>query len=80
MPMDPDAIRTYIQAALPDAEVIITDLAGDNDHFAVRVVSPSFAGKPRIAQHRLVQEALKGKLGTELHALSVQTAVPDGDA
>lgn len=77
MPMEPAAIRTYISEALPDAEVTITDLAGDNDHFAVRVVSEQFRGKNRVAQHRLVQDALKGRLGTELHALSVQTAVPE---
>ena len=76
MPMPAEEIRRHIQEALPDAEVSITDLAGDNDHFAVKVVSAAFAGKPRVMQHKMVYEALKGKMGGELHALALQTAAP----
>ena len=68
-----DAIR----AALPDARVTITDLAGDNDHYAAHVVSAAFAGKTRVAQHKLVYEALGGRMGGELHALQLTTAVPN---
>ena len=77
MAMAADDIETMIRAALPDAEVTITDLAGDGDHYAAHVVSASFAGKPRVAQHKLVYEALGGRMGGELHALQLTTAVPN---
>ena len=70
-------IAALIKAALPDAEVTITDLAGDGDHYAARVVSEAFRGKARPAQHRLVYEALGGRMGGELHALQLTTAVPN---
>jgi stress-induced morphogen len=66
-----------IRAALPDAEVTITDLAGDNDHYAAHVVSAAFTGRPRVAQHKMVYEALGGRMGGVLHALQLTTAVPN---
>ncbi|MEM6666643.1 MAG: BolA family transcriptional regulator, partial [Pseudomonadota bacterium] len=39
MPMPAAEIETLIKTAFPDAQVEITDLAGDNDHFAANVVS-----------------------------------------
>ena len=77
MAMPADEIETLIRAALPDAEVTITDLAGDGDHYAAHVVSPAFVGKTRVAQHKLVYEALGGRMGGELHALQLTTAVPN---
>jgi stress-induced morphogen len=77
MAMAASDIETMIRAALPDAEVTITDLAGDGDHYAAHVVSAAFAGKPRVAQHKLVYEALGGRMGGELHALQLTTAVPN---
>jgi stress-induced morphogen len=77
MPMDQHEIERLIREALPDAKVEIRDLAGDGDHFAATVVSEAFRGKPRVAQHKLVYDALKGRMGGELHALALQTAVPD---
>ena len=76
MPMAADDIAAMIRTALPDAEVTITDLAGDGDHYAARVVSAAFAGMPRIKQHQLVYAALGGRMGGELHALQLTTAVP----
>jgi stress-induced morphogen len=70
-------IEAMIRAALPDAAVTITDLAGDGNHYAAHVVSASFAGKPRVAQHKLVYESLGGRMGGELHALQLTTAVPN---
>lgn len=70
-------IEALIRAALPDAQVTITDLRGDGDHYAAHVVSASFAGKPRVAQHKMVYEALGGRMGGELHALQLTTAVPN---
>ncbi len=77
MAMPASEIEALIKAALPDAQVTMTDLAGDNDHWAAHVVSAAFAGKPRIAQHKLVYAALGDRMGGELHALQLTTAVPN---
>jgi stress-induced morphogen len=77
MGMAADDIAAMIKAALPDAEVTITDLAGDGDHYAAHVVSAAFAGKSRVAQHQLVYKALGGRMGGELHALQLTTALPN---
>ncbi|EZP52660.1 MULTISPECIES: BolA family protein [Sphingomonas] len=74
MPMAADDIAALIRAAIPDAIVEITDLAGDGDHYAARVVSPSFAGKPLRQQHQAVYAALGTRMGGELHALQLKTA------
>lgn len=76
MPMHADEIEALIRAAIPDARVTITDLAGDGDHYAAHVTSASFAGKPRIAQHKAVFAALGGRMGGELHALQLTTGIP----
>jgi len=76
MAMAADDIATMIRAALPDAEVTITDLAGDGDHYAAHVVSTAFAGLSRVAQHKAVYAALGGRMGGALHALQLTTAVP----
>ena len=76
MPMKGDDIITAIEQALPGAVVELTDLAGDNDHWAVKVTAPQFSGKTRVQQHKLVYAALGGRMGGELHALQVSTAVP----
>ena len=76
MAMPASEIEALIRAALPGAEVTITDLAGDGDHYAAHVVAPEFAGKSRIAQHQMVYRALGGRMGGELHALQLTTAVP----
>jgi len=69
-------IERMIRSALPDAIVEITDLAGDGDHYAARVVSSAFRGLPRVRQHQLVYDALGGRMGGELHALALTTSVP----
>ena len=77
MPMAAADIETMICAAIPDATVEITDLAGDGDHYAARVVSESFRGLPRVRQHQRVYDALGGRMGGVLHALQLTTAVPN---
>jgi stress-induced morphogen len=77
MAMPAAEIQALIQTALPDAQVTITDLAGDGDHYSAHVVSAAFAGKNRVAQHKLVYEALGGRMGGVLHALQLTTAVPN---
>jgi len=77
MPMAASEIEAMIKAALPDARVEITDLAGDGDHYAARVVSEAFRGMTRVNQQRLVYDALGGRMGGVLHALQLTTAVPN---
>ena len=79
MAMPAEQLEEMILAAFPDAAVDIRDLAGDGDHYAARVVSSAFAGLSRVRQHQAVYAALKGKMGTELHALQLETAVPSGE-
>jgi len=74
MPMAAAEIEKMIVGAIPDARVEITDLAGDGDHYAARVVSASFAGMPRVRQHQAVYAALDGRMGGVLHALQLTTA------
>jgi len=78
MPMPAADIERLIKEALPDAEVTIRDLAGDGDHYAAEVISAAFKGKTRVQQHKMVYDALKGRMGGELHALSLQTSAPQG--
>ncbi|MCW1381360.1 BolA family transcriptional regulator [Novosphingobium sp. KCTC 2891] len=77
MAMTAGEIEAMIKAALPDADVTITDLAGDGDHYAAHVVSPAFRGMTRVAQHKAVYAALGGRMGGVLHALQLTTAVPN---
>lgn len=76
MAMDATEIETLIRAGLPDATVEITDLAGDGDHYAARVVSESFRGQTRLQQQRAVYAALGDRMGGVLHALQLTTAIP----
>jgi stress-induced morphogen len=78
MPMPAADIERLIKEALPDAEVTIRDLAGDGDHYAAEVISAAFKGKTRVQQHKMVYDALKGRMGGELHALALQTSAPQG--
>jgi stress-induced morphogen len=77
MGMPATEIEAMIRAALPGALIEITDLAGDENHYAARVVSESFRGLPRVRQHKAVYDALGGKMGGVLHALQLTTATPD---
>jgi stress-induced morphogen len=78
MAMDAGEIERLIKASIPDAEVAIRDLAGDGDHYAATVISESFRGKSRVQQHQIVYQALKGEMGGKLHALALQTGIPEG--
>ena len=77
MAMPAAEVEALIKAALPDAEVEIEALVDDGDHYLARVSSAAFAGKSRIQQHKMVYEALGGRMGGELHALQLVTAVPN---
>jgi stress-induced morphogen len=77
MAMHAADIEALIRTALPDARISVEDLAGDGDHYAATVVSEAFRGMSRVKQHQLVYQALGGRMGGQLHALALQTAVPD---
>jgi len=77
MPMPGPQIEKLIKDAFPDAEVTMTALADDNDHWAAMVVSAAFKGKTRVQQHQMVYAALQGRMGGALHALSLQTSAKD---
>ena len=66
-------IEKLIKSAIPDAEISIKDLAGDDNHYSATIKSKVFSGKSKIEQHKLVYKALKGKMGNELHALALNT-------
>ena len=73
MPMTEQQIKNFIEEALPDSKVEIEDLKGDGDHYSATVISKSFLGKSRVEQHKMVYNALKGRMGNELHALKLKT-------
>jgi stress-induced morphogen len=77
MAMDRDTLEGFLREAFPDAHIELKDLAGDNDHWSAEIVSDSFRGKSRVAQHQLVYAALKGRMGGSLHALALTTRAPD---
>ena len=77
MAMSAADIESMIKEAIPEAQVQISDLRGDGDHYAALVTSAAFKGKSRVQQHQMVYDALRGRMGNELHALALQTAIPD---
>lgn len=77
MAMDRTTLETFLREAFPDAEIVLTDLAGDDNHWQAEIVSSAFAGKSRVAQHQMVYKALKGRMGGVLHALALKTRAPD---
>lgn len=76
MGMSRDTLLKYLTEAFPDAEITLTDLAGDDNHWQAEIVSAAFAGVPRVRQHQMVYDALKGTMGGVLHALALKTRAP----
>lgn len=77
MTISADDIRARIQAALPDAEVAVTDTTGGGDHFAATVVSAAFLGKGPVDRHRMVYAALGDAMRGPIHALALETSTPE---
>lgn len=73
MTMTKEEIITLIKKSIPDALITIEDLRGDGDHYSATIISKSFQGKSRIIQHKMVYDSLKGRMGSELHALMLKT-------
>ena len=68
-----EEIKNLTKTSIPDAEISIQDLAGDDNHYSATIKSKVFTGKSKIEQHKLVYKALKGKMGNDLHALALNT-------
>ena len=68
-----EELKKLIKESIPDAEIVIQDLAGDENHYSATIKSKIFNGKSKIEQHKMVYKSLKGKMGNELHALSINT-------
>ena len=75
MPLQIDEIKKLIKESIPDASIEIKDLMGDNNHYSATIRSELFKNLNKIEQHKLVYKSLKGKMGNELHALSITTEV-----
>ena len=73
MPLPIEEIKKLIKETIPDASIDIKDLAGDNNHYTATIKSNMFKNLNKIEQHKLVYKSLKGKMGNELHALSINT-------
>jgi len=73
MPITKNELEKMLAESLPDAKILIEDLKGDGDHYSATIISKIFEGKSRIQQHQMVYSALKGKMGSELHALMLKT-------
>ena len=68
-----EEVKNLILESIPDAEINIQDLAGDENHYSATIKSKEFTNKSKIEQHKLVYKSLKGKMGNELHALALNT-------
>lgn len=75
MPIAQEELLSLLQAAFPEGDVRVIDLAGDNDHYEVHVASAQFVGLAMLAQHKLVYAALGARVGGQIHALSVKTKI-----
>ena len=73
MAIKQEEIHKLLKEGFPDAEIVIKDLAGDDNHYAAKIRSSKFKGKTRVQQHQMVYASLKGKMGNELHALALTT-------
>ena len=77
MAMNLSEIKNLVKEAIPDAIIDIQDLAGDGNHYSATIVSSLFNGKSKIEQHKIVYNALKGKMGNDLHDLAIKTKEKD---
>ncbi len=73
--IDPDKVHALLTQTFAGAEVTVQDLTGAGDHFQVIVVSEAFRGKPLLAQHKMVHDAL-APLAADIHALAIRTLAP----
>jgi len=72
--VDPASIEDSIRNGLACTHL---EVRGDGAHFEAVIVSPAFAGLPRVRQHQLVYGALGERMREEIHALSMKTYSPE---
>jgi len=77
MAMTENEIEELLLKSFPNAKITIDDLRGDGDHYAAKIVAAEFKGKTRVQQHQMVYNAMNGKMGTDLHALALNTSAPN---
>jgi stress-induced morphogen len=77
MAMTANEIEELLLKSFPNAKITIDDLRGDGDHYAAKIVTAEFKGKTRVQQHQMVYNAMNGKMGTDLHALALNTSAPN---
>ena len=77
MAMTANEIEELLLKSFPNAKITIDDLRGDGDHYAAKIVAAEFKGKTRVQQHHMVYNAMNGKMGTDLHALALNTSAPN---
>lgn len=77
MPIDHSTLEKMLSNAFEDSKITITDLRGDNDHWSVEIISKQFIGKSRIESHKMVYNALQGKMGGQIHAMQLKTSTPN---
>ena len=76
MAMSASEIEELILKTFPNAKITIDDLRGDGDHYAAQIITEEFRGKTRVQQHKMIYNAMEGKMGKELHALALNTSAP----
>jgi stress-induced morphogen len=74
---DTEEIKRRIETAIPGSSAEVEDWTGGGDHFRATVTAPTFAGRSRIEQHKLVYAVFGEEIGGRIHALSLQTRSPD---
>jgi len=80
-------IRSRLERCFTPVELTVHDDSGAHaghagardgrGHFAVRIVSPAFAGESRVERHRMVYAALGELMQTDIHALSITALTPE---
>ncbi|MCA9597421.1 MAG: BolA family transcriptional regulator [Myxococcales bacterium] len=75
--MEPEEVRSRLEAAFPDADIELEDLTGTRDHYSARIVSKAFEGKTPVEQHQTVYQALGEAMKGPIHALALKTYTPE---
>ena len=76
MAISEQELYNILQQSFPNAQIKITDLAGDNDHYSLDIADESFRELTLIKQHKLVKLALSDVLDKRLHAITIKTRFP----
>ena len=66
-------LENLLKEKFPEANILVKDLAGDNNHYSVTIESSVFNDLNRVQQHQLVYQSLDGLMDSELHAMQLQT-------